>query len=145
MCCTTCMCCDELTVLLDWDLRQAMDVIGRLSQAEECLLNYVAARRCLEKAMSLSDQKDKKDLKRLALLKECESTWTDLKLTPAQLEELGEHIRARLSESGCDHSLRFSEEWFQTANVGKTAALKEALRNQGGYCDCEVLNNVVVG
>jgi hypothetical protein len=80
-----------------------------LSQAEECLLNYVAARQCLERAMSLSERKDKKDLKRLALLKEGEFAWTELKLTPAQLEELGQFLRAKLSQSECDHTLRFTE------------------------------------
>jgi hypothetical protein len=116
-----------------------------LSQAEECLLNYAAARHCLEKAMNLSERKDKKYLKRLALLKECESQWADLNLTPAQLAELGSHLEARLLENRCDHTLRFTQEWLQTHNREKTKGAIEALRNHGGYCDCEVLNNVVVG
>jgi hypothetical protein len=116
-----------------------------LSQAEEWLLNYSAARHCLDKAMSLSDRKDKKDLKRLALLREYEAQWTDLNLTPAQLAELGNHLQARLSENGCEHSLQFTQEWLQASNVGMTKAVVEALRNQGGCCDCEVLNNVVLG
>jgi hypothetical protein len=114
-----------------------------LSQAEECLLNYAAARRCLEKAVTLSERKDKKDLKRLALLKEYESQWADLNLTPTQLAELGNHLRARLSEQGCDHTFRFTQEWLQASNVGKTKGVMDALRNRGAYCDCEVLNNVV--
>ena len=116
-----------------------------LSQAEECLLNYPAARHCLEKAMSLSDRKDKKDLKRLALLMESESQWAGLNLTPAQLAELGNHLRTRLSENRCDHTLRFTDEWLKTSAVGKIKNVIVALRNQGGYCDCEVLNYVVVG
>ena len=86
---------------------------------------------------------DKKDLKRFALLKEYENQWADLNLTPAELEELGNHLRARLLEKGCDHTLRLTQEWMAT--VGKTKGVIHGLRNLGGYCDCEVLNNVVSG
>jgi predicted Zn-dependent protease len=41
-----------------------------LSQADKCLLNYSAARQACERAMSLSGVRDKKDLKRLVLLRE---------------------------------------------------------------------------
>jgi hypothetical protein len=116
-----------------------------LSQVEECLLNYAAARHGFQTAMSLSDQKDKKDLKRLALLKECESQRSDLHLTPAQLAELGNHLRARLSKNRCNHTLRFTDEWLKRAGVRKLKGVVDALRNQGGYCDREVLDNVVVG
>jgi len=116
-----------------------------LSQAEECLLNYAAARHCLEKAMTFSERKDKKDLKRLALLKGYESQWADLALTPTQLAELGNHLQARVSENGCDHTLRFTQEWLKAENVAKSKAVMDDLRNQGGYCDCEVLKNVVAG
>ena len=95
--------------------------------------------------MNLSERKDKKDLKRLAQLTESESQWADLTLTPAQREALGNHLRARLSEDGCDHTLRFTQEWLQTVTLGKPAGVIHALRNQGGYYDCEVLNNVVAG
>jgi hypothetical protein len=116
-----------------------------LSQAEECLLNYAAARRCLEKAMTLSERKDKKDLKRLALLNEYDLKWADLKLMPAELAELGNHLCARLSEQGCDHTLRLTQEWLGERGVAKVKGVIDALRNQGGYCDCEVLYNVVRG
>lgn len=116
-----------------------------LSQAEECLLNYAAARRCLEQAMSLLEQKDRKDLKRLALLKEYEAQWAELSLTPSQLDELGSYLQSRLTEKGCDHTLRHTQEWLQNIGTGNKKGVIDALRNQGGYCDCEVLNNVVSG
>jgi hypothetical protein len=40
------------------------------AQAEECLTNYTAAIRCLERAMGLSGQRSRKDLKVLARLRE---------------------------------------------------------------------------
>jgi hypothetical protein len=93
--------------------------------------------------MSLSERKDRKDLKRLALLKEYESQWSDLGLTPSQLDELGSHLQARLTEKGCDHALRHTQEWLESIGTGKKKGVIDALRNQGGYCDCEVLYNVV--
>ena len=116
-----------------------------LSQAEESLLNYSAALHCLEKAMNESGQRDKKDLKKLALLKECESEWSELNITPAQLDALGDHLNERLLKEGCDHTLRHTQEWLKTAGIGKPKSIVDALRNRGGYCDCEVLNNIVGG
>src|SRR5882762_10130107 len=49
-----------------WDL---------LALAEECLLDYAAARRCLERAVSLSGNRSKKMLKRLALYRQAEGEW----------------------------------------------------------------------
>ena len=40
------------------------------AQAEECLTNYTAALRCLERAMELSGQRSREDLKTLARLRE---------------------------------------------------------------------------
>ncbi|HZZ78207.1 MAG TPA: DUF2695 domain-containing protein [Gemmataceae bacterium] len=114
-----------------------------LAQAEECLLNYAAARRCLETAMSLSARKDKKDLKRLALLRENEKQWAELELNPDQLGDLGEHLQAALGEAGCDHTFRFTEEWLRRNNGNDINRLLETLRGRGGYCDCEVLANVI--
>ncbi|MCA0968956.1 DUF2695 domain-containing protein, partial [Priestia flexa] len=51
-----------------------------LSQAEEYLLNYNAALTALQNALSF-DKKDKKLLKRLALLKEYASKWQELDMT----------------------------------------------------------------
>jgi hypothetical protein len=121
------------------------EALRLLSQAEECLLNYSAARQYLERAMSLSAQKDKKDMKKLALLIEYGNQWTELELTPAQLEDLGKYLRARLRENGCDHTLRFTRERLMGASRVKTKGFIEAVRNRGGFCDCEVLNNVVMG
>jgi hypothetical protein len=112
-----------------------------LSQAEECLLDYAAARRNLEQSISLTPQKDKKDLKKLAAVKESEAFWTDLILSPIQFGELADHLDAKVTEHGCDHTLRHTQEWFQSNGVDRSETIIEALRKHGGYCDCEVLNN----
>ncbi len=123
------------------------DVTGwrLLCQAEECLLSYSMARAALERAMSLTGKPDKKDMKRLALLKEYESKWAQVSLAPEQLATLGHHLEGSLAESPCDHTLHHTEKWLQTQNMGTEKRVLEAIRNQGGYCDCEVLANVVRG
>jgi hypothetical protein len=116
-----------------------------LSQAEECLLSYGAARTSLERAISLRETPDKKDLKRLVLLKEYESKWARLSLTPKQLAQLGRHLEKRLAESPCDHTLRHTETWLQAEAAKGVRETLEAIRSRGGYCDCEALANVVRG
>lgn len=116
-----------------------------LSQAEECLLGYGMARAALERAMSLAGKPDKKDMKRLALLKEYESKWAELSLTPEELAALGQHLENRLAESPCDHTLHQTERWLEAKGSGNVKRVLEAIRNNGGYCDCEVLANVVRG
>ena len=46
----------------------------------------------------------------------------------------------RLDAAGCDHSMRFTEQWA-VARQSDWTRLTEALGNAGGYCDCEVLAN----
>src|SRR5437763_1986521 len=61
---------------------------------------------------------------------------------PGACPTWGFGLEARLSESECDHTLRFTREWLQTASSGETKGAIDALRNRGGYCDCEVFHNV---
>lgn len=114
-----------------------------LSQAEECLLNYNNAIHCLERAMEL-DKKKQKDFKRLALLKDYGGKWNELNLSPEQLESLGLFLDEKLKIDDCDHSLKFTKRWLEE-NIPKSKITKsvKALKNQGGFCDCEVLSNVV--
>jgi hypothetical protein len=114
-----------------------------LSQAEECLLAYGPALACLERAMSLSGKKDKKDLKRIALLRESEAKWTQLAITPEQLAALGRYLESRLDQCSCDHTLRHTEQWFHDEFAGSERRAIQGVRSRGGYCDCEVLANLV--
>ena len=114
-----------------------------LSLAEEFLLSYPAARKCLKRAAAIAGKPDKKDVKRLALLKEYETKWAQLSLTPDQLAALGRYLDGRLADSACDHSLRHTEKWLREQNIGQIGQLLQAIRNEGGFCDCEVVLNVV--
>ncbi len=113
-----------------------------LAQAEEALLNYPAARAALEKAVQLMDHHDRRDLKKLALLREYEAQWADLLLTPRQLKQLGEYLSTQLAVTPCDHSLRQTEEWLASNGIKHARRVISGLQQQGGFCDCEILANV---
>ncbi|MBN8253617.1 DUF2695 domain-containing protein [Priestia flexa] len=114
-----------------------------LSQAEEYLLNYSDAILTLQKAINL-DQKDKKDLKRLAKLKEYGGQWEDLDMSSRQLELLKVYLENQIEFQGCDHTLTLTKKWLsENVSRNKQSKITKALRNQGGFCDCEVLLNVM--
>ncbi|NEW01335.1 DUF2695 domain-containing protein [Bacillus megaterium] len=114
-----------------------------LSQAEEYLLNYNAALMALQNAISL-DKKDKKLLKRLALLKEYASKWQELDMTPEQLQSLEIYLEEKLEVYGCNHTLIYTREWLDISTLhSKKSKIVKALQNQGGFCDCEILMNVI--
>ncbi|WP_140457117.1 DUF2695 domain-containing protein [Priestia megaterium] len=114
-----------------------------LSQAEEYLLNYNAALTALQNFLSF-DKKDKKLLKRLALLKEYASKWQELDMTPEQLQSLEIYLQEKLEIYGCDHTLIYTREWLDISTLhSKKSKIVKALQNQGGFCDCEVLMNVI--
>jgi hypothetical protein len=114
-----------------------------LSLAEECLLNYPAAETSLQKAIHLSlCSADRRDLKKLALLREYKARWNALTLRPEQLALLGKYLESRLAASPCDHSLRLTTDWLKQAGQKDITAVLNGLRGEGGYCDCEVQANV---
>ncbi|MED4455680.1 DUF2695 domain-containing protein [Metabacillus fastidiosus] len=114
-----------------------------LSLAEEYLLNYNAAIYSLQKVIELGE-KDRKDLKRLVMLKEYGGQWQELNMSPEQLESLGTYLEEKIDTYGCDHSLTHTKEWLD-GNIPKSKKSKvtKAMQNQGGFCDCEVLMNVI--
>lgn len=66
---------------------------------------------------------------------------TALTLDRPALDALLDHLDERLSEDGCDHTLRLTQAWAEKESRDWTP-LADALREAGGYCDCEVLANV---
>jgi len=114
-----------------------------LSTVQECLLNYPGARASLELAMQLSSQREAKDLKRLALLREYEKKWTELPISPAELASLGSFLEQALARQACDHTLAQTRCWLSEHSPTKIDSKLKAMRHWGGYCDCEVLYNVV--
>lgn len=64
-----------------------------------------------------------------------------LPLTNEQLEALLDAIDAAVTTSGCDHSDRHARAWLEEHAL-PTEVVLGALREMGGYCDCEIVLNV---
>lgn len=114
-----------------------------LSQAEEALLNYRDARIALEKVLAAEGGGDRRDLKKLASLREHEAWWICLGLTPLQLSELGRYLENMLAASPCDHTPRHARMWLERSRLQNPDLIIRALEDRSGYCDCGILNNVV--
>jgi hypothetical protein len=65
-----------------------------------------------------------------------------LALRPALQASFVEAINTALREHGCDNTLRAAEAWAGREKV-PWGRLREVLESRGGFCDCEVLYNVV--
>lgn len=114
-----------------------------LSQVDECLLNYGSAIKYLEKAIASSDRKDKRDLKKLALLRGYKKKWSDLVLKPNDLKMLGIYLQEQLETKPCNHTYTLTIDWLNQHQFSDVQEILESFRNHGGNCDCEVLANIV--
>jgi hypothetical protein len=114
-----------------------------LALAEEALLHYPAAVIALESAMALSAPVDRKDLKRLAQLREYAAKWHSLGLSAPVLQDLGRFLESTLAMHPCDHSHRHTTTWLSENGITAPRKAIEGMKKAGGYCDCEVLLNVV--
>jgi hypothetical protein len=65
-----------------------------------------------------------------------------LPLEPAQTRSLAAAIDAILAARGCDNTLRSAMAWARQEKV-RWGWLRNELEQRGGFCDCEVLFNVV--
>lgn len=114
-----------------------------LALAEEVLLHYPAAFEALQQAIALSPSPDRKDLKRLVQLKEYAAKWDALGLSPKSLSDLGKFLQTALGQKSCDHSHRHTKAWFVSRGTKSVPKVIKSLQSAGGYCDCEILFNVV--
>ncbi len=125
-------------------LRQPTAEVWRsLAMAEEALLHYPAALEALQQAIALSKPPDRKDLKRLAQVKEYAAKWEAIGLTPKALSDLGSFLETSLNIAACDHSHRHTKAWLDSRGMRSVAKVIKSLQSAGGFCDCEVLLNVV--
>lgn len=56
------------------------------------------------------------------------------------LESLFSSVEEHLAKNGCDHSLCPTEQWI-AENKQPRESLITWLKDNGGYCDCEVVAN----
>ena len=55
---------------------------------------------------------------------------------------LFELLDAELHAHGCDHDLKLTEQILSNLDVKDVLSVLAWLKEQGGYCDCEVMMNV---
>jgi hypothetical protein len=65
-----------------------------------------------------------------------------LALQPAQQASLARAIDVGLRGHGCDGTLRIAQAWARREKV-PWEPLRDALGDRGGFCDCEVVMNVL--
>ena len=90
---------------------------------------------------SAEEKRRRKELSQCAKATAEDSLKASLPVSIAQLRALFDYLDNRLTEAGCDHSLRFTKQ-FAESNQVPFESLKTWLAALSGYCDCEVLANV---
>lgn len=61
-------------------------------------------------------------------------------ISDSLLKSLFDAVDSRVENLGCNHTLRFTEQWISENNQPEERVLAW-LREHGGFCDCEVLAN----
>lgn len=118
-----------------------------LSLAEEALLAYGPARAALARAMELSGGGDRRDRKRLAMLRESGDEWAALGISPAELRELGKFLATKLTGGETDRSLRWTDAWLRDhgRDDAALARIHAALDERGAFSDMQVYDHVTRG
>ena len=65
-----------------------------------------------------------------------------LPTSKAKFTQLFDYLDEKLGEYDCDDSLRLTTAFLQENKVENIDQINNWLRENGGYCDCEVINNV---
>lgn len=68
------------------------------------------------------------------------SARAEFPLPSEALEQLFTAVDSALEQSGCDHTLRLTDQWL-AANVSDCEPTIAWLKIHGGFCDCEVIAN----
>ncbi len=113
-----------------------------LSAIAEGRLQFGSAIESLETAFSLGEPRSKKNLKRLARLRESMEWWQKLGLSPYHLAELG----AYLTEVGVDahcNDFRYTNAWLIETGIQTPEAMAGRFINLGAFTDFQVLANLV--
>ena len=87
------------------------------------------------------DRERKRQLKQAVRNQERQRFLDSAPLAPHQLDDLLNELDARMSERACDHSLEQTKRVLTDLGISSEAVIPW-LRENGGYCDCEVLANI---
>jgi len=92
--------------------------------------------------MKSPDEKTRqKELLKDFKLKEKEAFLNSLPFEKEKFKDLFDFLNVGLGEEECDDTLSLTSKFLREQDLYSENAI-EFLEEQGGYCDCEVLNNI---
>lgn len=92
--------------------------------------------------MKSSDEKNRqKELLKELKLKEKQAFINSLPFETEKFKDLFGFLNVRLGEEECDDTLSLTLKFLREQDLYSENAIN-FLGEQGGYCDCEVLNNI---
>jgi hypothetical protein len=65
-----------------------------------------------------------------------------LPISREKFTQLFDYLDENLYKFGCDDTLTLTFKFLQESEINNIDEIKNWLGEKGGYCDCEVLNNV---
>ncbi len=66
----------------------------------------------------------------------------NLPMSEDKFIQLFEILDAKLHARGCDHDLKLTQQILVNLSAKDVSSVLAWLKEQGGYCDCEVMMNV---
>ncbi len=84
---------------------------------------------------------EKRELVRALKAREREAAEKALPVPKEILLKLLDHLDEKLAHEGCDHTLRLTLAWAAAQGLD-SERIAAWTRENGGFCDCEVLANV---
>ncbi len=91
---------------------------------------------------SKTEKERRKTLKRQIKQLERTEKLAGLPLHEAELRGLLAYVGEHVERDGCDHSTKHTYKYLQEQKIDDLAAVMLWLRDNGGYCDCEVVANI---
>ena len=89
-----------------------------------------------------TEKSKRKEILKAIKEKELAEFKQNLPMSKDKFIQLFELLDDELHEHGCDHSLKLTEQILSNLEVKDVLSVLAWLKEQGGYCDCEVLMNV---
>ena len=92
--------------------------------------------------MKITEKRKRKEARKILAQKELEDFRASLPMEDKSFSELFDYLEKALQECPCDHTLRHTTCFLTENKVSDIEKVITWLTSHGGYCDCEVLNNV---
>ncbi len=90
---------------------------------------------------SKSEKARRKEIQKQLRQKEMNDFLSELPIDENLMNQLFDYIDNELSEKDCDHNFQITNKFFKNLKM-KSDKTIEWLKNNGAYCDCEILLNV---